>query len=680
MDLADAVVLIEDGRITAVGPRARVAVPKGYRVVDAAGGYVVPGLIDSFAVCNNQAYANAYLYMGVTSILGVSGGRRGEMMWDADPSPSIYRLEDVGMEAAKTDDLLDRVDELADDGVDVALLMYRMDPAQLRAVAQRARERGMATIGELARAGYRDGLDCGLDAFVHTTRYSLGLAPQPMVDGINEQPFSDTLDSPKWRYYRWLSDLDVTQPATREYADEIARSDTALIPTGGLLHLHRPGAVNPWSFPIAAILDAKDVNMPADPKTGLQKWSAAQRKAYGALAANADKLEQIYHDAGCRHIAGSGTDVWGTMPGISLHTELAFLASLGKTPREALATATSNPAGAFRWRDVGHVRAGSRGDVLVLDRDPRQDIANLRHIRHVVCRGAVLDRDRLLQPPGRDNGKILSQQPWQPSPESKQQYDYLDKVDVKAIRYVSNTLGVTGYLAVPKGEGPFPCVIDVRGGNREFAALGEISVARRIARVASWGYVVASSQYRGVAGGDGLEEFGGAEVADVLNLLAVLEQVAVADTSRVGIYAGSRGGMTACLMMQQSDRFQACVLRAPLTDLVRWQKERPEMTGVFRELIPGYDRDPMGLLTARSGALWAQQLCKTTPIMVLQGTADWRISPGMTLAFAEALQGCKHPYRLAMLDGADHGLRPQQPEARRLARDWLDRFVKNAGR
>jgi len=48
-DLANAVVVLRGGRITAVGPRASVAIPEGARVIDLAGRYLVPGLIDGFA-------------------------------------------------------------------------------------------------------------------------------------------------------------------------------------------------------------------------------------------------------------------------------------------------------------------------------------------------------------------------------------------------------------------------------------------------------------------------------------------------------------------------------------------------------------------------------------------------------------------------------------------------------
>jgi len=71
------------------------------------------------------------------------------------------------------------------------------------------------------------------------------------------------------------------------------------------------------------------------------------------------------------YLAGSGADAMGTMPGISLHTELELLVRLGLSPREALAAATNNYAIQFGWNELGLIVPGRRADILVVDADPR---------------------------------------------------------------------------------------------------------------------------------------------------------------------------------------------------------------------------------------------------------------------------------------------------------------------
>ncbi|HKH44219.1 MAG TPA: hypothetical protein VKM72_06105 [Thermoanaerobaculia bacterium] len=95
-DVKDSVIVLREGQIVAAGPRKDVKIPAGARVIDISGKSVVPGLNDAFATLNNQAQANAFLYLGVTSIIGLGeppDGRRGPLYLDASPCPRIYRLD-----------------------------------------------------------------------------------------------------------------------------------------------------------------------------------------------------------------------------------------------------------------------------------------------------------------------------------------------------------------------------------------------------------------------------------------------------------------------------------------------------------------------------------------------------------------------------------------------------------
>src|SRR5919205_452817 len=69
--IADAAVVVERGRITSVGPRASVKVPKGARVFDAKGGYVLPGLWEMHAHFEQVEWGPVYLAAGVTTVRDV---------------------------------------------------------------------------------------------------------------------------------------------------------------------------------------------------------------------------------------------------------------------------------------------------------------------------------------------------------------------------------------------------------------------------------------------------------------------------------------------------------------------------------------------------------------------------------------------------------------------------------
>jgi imidazolonepropionase-like amidohydrolase len=83
-------------------------------------------------------------------------------------------------------------------------------------------------------------------------------------------------------------------------------------------------------------------------------------------------------------------------PGFSLHQELVLLQRAGLTPMQVLQTATLNPAKFMeRTAELGTVEKGKLGDLLLLDANPLEDIANTQKIRGVVLAGRWFDRTAL---------------------------------------------------------------------------------------------------------------------------------------------------------------------------------------------------------------------------------------------------------------------------------------------
>lgn len=251
-------------------------------------------------------------------------------------------------------------------------------------------------------------------------------------------------------------------------------------------------------------------------------------------------------------------------------------------------------------------------------------------------------------------------------------------VVVEGITYVSEGLRVKGYLARPATGSGLPCVIFNRGGNRDFGALDDVRASLLLGPMAARGYVVVASQYRGVAGGEGTEEFGGREIADVLNLVPLLEKEPRADASRIGIFGWSRGGLMTYLALARSDRFAAAVVGAGITDSFDLIERRPEMGDrVYAELVPEWDTDRRAALEARSPILWADALSKETPILLLHGSSDWRVDPTQALRMAAALYAIRQPFRFVFFEGGDHALSEHRAEVDRLVGEWLDRYVRD---
>lgn len=219
----------------------------------------------------------------------------------------------------------------------------------------------------------------------------------------------------------------------------------------------------------------------------------------------------------------------------------------------------------------------------------------------------------------------------------------LSGVEISTVTYLSDGLKVNGYLLRPKEEGVYPCVIYNRGGNREFGVLSQDNAVFSLARIASWGYVVVASQYRGNAGGEGQEEFGGADVNDVVSLIPLLESIPQADATRIGMYGQSRGGMMTYLALTRTDRIRAAAIRAGMADSFDTVARRPEMVElVYSQLVPGWRDQREEALEARSAVRWPEKLHKGTPILLLHGSSDWRVHPSQAFNMAEALYESKH--------------------------------------
>ena len=256
--------------------------------------------------------------------------------------------------------------------------------------------------------------------------------------------------------------------------------------------------------------------------------------------------------------------------------------------------------------------------------------------------------------------------------------EVMKDIVLESITYMSDGLRVKGYIARPNQGTALPCVIFNRGGNRDFGALSDPRAGLLLGHFAASGYVAIASQYRGVAGGEGVEEFGGAEIADVLNLVPLLERLPEADASRIGIYGWSRGGLMTYLALAKSDRFKAAIVGAGVTDSFDGIERRPEMAEhVYSELVPDWDTNRDAALEARSPIYWVEKLHKETPLLLLHGSADWRVDPTQALRMADALYQAKHPFRLVFFEGGDHGLSEYREDVDRLVMEWLDRYVRD---
>lgn len=254
----------------------------------------------------------------------------------------------------------------------------------------------------------------------------------------------------------------------------------------------------------------------------------------------------------------------------------------------------------------------------------------------------------------------------------------LSSVNFYRIAYISDGLRVKGYMAIPKKKGIFPCIIYNRGGNGEYGKITDTGfIMRGLGELAKAGYVIVASQYRGNDGGEGKEELGGTDLNDVYNLVPLLATLPQADTSRIGMFGWSRGGVMSYMALTKLKNIKAAVVGSAPPDLLKALEARPNFDTIYPRLIPGYVQNKTAVLEERSAFYFAEKMNKSTPLLILQGTGDQQNETDNVFDFLRKLYKIKHPYRSILYEGGQHSLIEHRQDYITQIINWFDAYVRD---
>ncbi len=255
----------------------------------------------------------------------------------------------------------------------------------------------------------------------------------------------------------------------------------------------------------------------------------------------------------------------------------------------------------------------------------------------------------------------------------------VDSTTVEKVTYLSDGLKIKGYVAYPNDTSrKCPCIIWCRGGIGNAGAIDSFNAQGIFGQLASWGYVVLSTQYRGNDGGEGQDEFGGDDLNDVLNLIDVAEELPQADTGILGIEGWSRGGMMTYLALTRTDKFKAAVVTGGIANLRCNADESRFMKKLYETTIGKYGSDNFDeRCRSRSIVGFADKLSKSTPLLIMHGTDDERVLPHDSIDLSYKLLENKIPFRLVMLEGGDHFLKKHRAEVDRQRKEWYEKFLNS---
>jgi dipeptidyl aminopeptidase/acylaminoacyl peptidase len=229
------------------------------------------------------------------------------------------------------------------------------------------------------------------------------------------------------------------------------------------------------------------------------------------------------------------------------------------------------------------------------------------------------------------------------------------------IWYLSDEIPVSGYLFKPKAVAGvmWPVILYNRGGTGNFSLIDDL-VRVEFYLLAKEGYVVLATEYRSTGDKGRRDEWGGADVNDVLNLVTVAKVLGYIDMERMFMLGISRGGTMTYLALKNKIPVRAAAVIAGPTDLEAWAKYRPEfITGDdtydgWANVWPDFERRKGEYFRARSAVAWADQI--NTPVLILHSRIDNKVPVSQAFAMAEKLQEYKKEYELVIYGKDGHSL------------------------
>lgn len=256
--------------------------------------------------------------------------------------------------------------------------------------------------------------------------------------------------------------------------------------------------------------------------------------------------------------------------------------------------------------------------------------------------------------------------------------DVLDKTTVEKITYLSDELKVKGYIAYPNDNSKtYPCIIWCRGGYGNAGAIDKFTARGMFGQLASWGYCVFASQYRGNDGSEGHDDFGGDDVNDILNLIPLANEVPQANKDVWGIEGWSRGGMMTYLTLTRTNIFKAAIVLGGIANLRCNAEESKFMRRLYEHSLGNFTNEEFKKrCEERSIINFPEKLSRQTPLLIIHGNADERVLPHDSIDLSYKLLELNFPFRLVMLEGGDHFLKSHRQEVDELRRKWFEKYLR----
>ncbi len=402
--IGDGVVVVSDGRIQAIGPRASVQVPKDATVVSAKGKTLIPGLInahghvgmtkglkagpENYGEENILAQLRQYARYGVTTVLSLGTDfeamfkLRGPAGANESPRATVFTAgrgftskagypavlpgnAGVPREVDSVEEVRASVEVLSKQKVDMVKIWVddhwghykKIRPELYRAIIDESHKRGMRVMAHLF--------------YLEDAKLLVAAGLDGMAHSVRDREVDDAL----------IRDLK----AKKTFAvATLVREESTFV------YAHPPAFLDDPFF--NRWIDPQIVTQLKDPAWGTRVKADPDFSKYPGQLKMAQKNLKKLHDAGVAVVFGSDSGPPARFQGFFEHRELELMVEAGLTPAQALQIATSKTAEALRIsRDFGSLAKGKRADMILLDADPLVDIRNTHKINKVWIGGREVE-------------------------------------------------------------------------------------------------------------------------------------------------------------------------------------------------------------------------------------------------------------------------------------------------
>lgn len=383
-------VIVEGDRIREVGPASQVSVPEEATIIDGSGKYLIPGLGEMHGhIPPPTAPAQyvedvlfLYLANGITTVRGMLGApnqldlreraNSGQLL-----SPTLYLAGPSfnGNSIESPEQAVEKVSRQAEEGWDLLKIHPGLTRAEYDALAEKAHQVGIEFAGHVPEdVGILHALEKGQQTIDHLDGYL------QYAGGAGENP----LDESKLR-----ESVQATVEAGARVVPTLALWETII----GARELDQLTSYPELEYMPAEMVEGWTRNV-RDRLENLP-GTIQERKE---VARNRLRLLNELQKAGVGVLLGTDAPQLFSVPGFSVHREIARMQDAGMTSLEIIRSGTVNVGQYLADKDsFGKILPGHRADLILLEADPLMDLTSLRNQAGVMVRGRWLSRQEIDQ-------------------------------------------------------------------------------------------------------------------------------------------------------------------------------------------------------------------------------------------------------------------------------------------